>query len=386
MPHILVKDNFILNTPSDLGGGVKATFVATGKYDQKIAIEKEGLKFLLLKKQTDNGYLLKYDKYSRISPVNHIKYAINQLAQNIESEVLFSNIAINKNKIEPKEEFLKEIEYFINDFKFECKICIEVGFGSGRHILYQALQNPDTLFIGIEIHSPSIEQVLKQLKIQNIKNILIINYDARLFFEFVKSNSIDKIFVHFPVPWPKKPHRRVFSQEFVMESIRALKPNGTLELRTDDDDYFEFAELIAKNLNLNFEIKKNQDLNVTSKYETRWKKQNKTIYDLTVTNNFASPDIEVFENFNFEYEYNFDEIKKKFTTDTFLQNSCFVHFEEIYEIEPNWGLLQVSMGSPNKPESKYIEIKNGKAWYYQSLPTPSKTNYEAHKLIMEKIK
>ena len=97
MPHILLKDNFILNTPSILEGGVEVSFVANGKYDQKIGIKKDGLKFLLLKKKTDDGYLLKYDKYSRISPINHIKSAINEISKNIDSEILFSNIAINNN-------------------------------------------------------------------------------------------------------------------------------------------------------------------------------------------------------------------------------------------------------------------------------------------------
>lgn len=386
MPHILLKDNFILNTPSILEGGVEVSFVANGKYDQKIGIKKDGLKFLLLKKKTDDGYLLKYDKYSRISPINHIKSAINEISKNIDSEILFSNIAINNNKIAPKEEFLKDIEYFIKDFKFEGKICVEVGFGSGRHILHQAINNPDILFIGLEIHSPSIEQVLKQLKIQNIKNILIINYDARLFLEFIKSNSLHKIFVHFPVPWPKKPHRRVFSEEFILEAIRALEIGGKLELRTDDDGYFEFAENLATKLQLEFVVQKNQDLSVTSKYETRWKKQNKTIYDLQITSTNVSDQITIYDDFSFGDDYDFQKIKHNFLTDTLLQKNCFVHFEEIYEISENWGLLQVSMGSQNKPESKYIEIKDKKASYYQSMPTPSKTNYEAHKIIMERIK
>jgi len=50
-----------------------------------------------------------------------------------------------------------------------------VGFGSGRHLLHQAINNPDILFIGIEIHFPSIEQVLKQI---TIKNLHVVSVDS----------------------------------------------------------------------------------------------------------------------------------------------------------------------------------------------------------------
>ena len=70
-------------------------------------------------------------------------------------------------------------------------------------MIHQAALNPDVQFIGLEIHTPSIEQLLKQVNIQGITNILAINYDARLFMEFIKSNKVGKVFVHFPVPWDK---------------------------------------------------------------------------------------------------------------------------------------------------------------------------------------
>ena len=106
--------------------------------------------------------------------------------------------------------------------------------------MYQASNNPDTLFIGLEIHTPSAQQVLKQIDLQGLTNVWIVNYDARLFLEMIPSNLCEKIFVHFPVPWDKKPHRRVISKDFLLESLRVLKVDGKLELRTDSDNYFEY--------------------------------------------------------------------------------------------------------------------------------------------------
>ena len=137
--------------------------------------------------------------------------------------------------------YLKEIDFFAHDFNVSREIWVEIGFGSGRHLLHQAKKHPEIQFIGLEIHKPSIEQVLKQCELQGISNILVVDYDARLFMEFLASNVVGRILVHFPVPWDKKPHRRVFSAAFIEEALRVLRPNGTLELRTDSQLYFEFS-------------------------------------------------------------------------------------------------------------------------------------------------
>ena len=94
------------------------------------------------------------------------------------------------------------------------------------------------------------------------------DYDARLFLEFVPSNSIGKIYVHFPVPWNKKPHRRVISTSFLDESDRVLKVHGKLELRTDSEEYYRFAlETFSSPQKSQFDIRKNQDIAIVSKYE-----------------------------------------------------------------------------------------------------------------------
>ena len=172
--------------------------------EYKIAVTHENKDFLLTLREKDESLLLKADKVTRVSPVDIIKKALNSYANMTNAQIEFTNTNSFKQNSEPKSPYIKDIEYFVNDFDTNQEIQIEVGFGSGRHIIHQALKNPDVLFIGLEIHTPSIEQLLKQIKLQDIKNIYAINYDARLFMEFINSNSVGKIFVHFPVPWDKK--------------------------------------------------------------------------------------------------------------------------------------------------------------------------------------
>ncbi len=301
----------------------------------------------------------------------------------------FSNTQDSNQKIRPTQEYLKGIDYFINDFKTDKEIQIEIGFGSGRHLIHQAKENPNVQFIGLEIHTPSIEQALKQIKIQELDNILIVNYDARLFMEFISSNKVGKIFVHFPVPWDKKPHRRVYSNAFINEALRILKLEGTLELRTDSRKYFDYCTELLTNLNTGrITIDINKDLAISSKYEDRWKKQGKNIYDVVLSCNQEDEDINLDFDFSFSEDIEYDEIIKTLSTKAVVKDDYFIHIEDLFTIEnkENSGLIQITFGSFDRPLSKYILIEDKKAKYFQDLPLPTSANIKAHNKLKEMLK
>jgi tRNA (guanine-N7-)-methyltransferase len=336
-------------------------------------------------KPQDKLTLIKYDKVTRPTDVNKLKKAIDLVSKELDLQVVSSNIAISPTKKPLGSEYEKKIEDFEDIQSFpKPKISIEVGFGSGKHILYQAQNNPDTLFIGLEIHTPSAQQLLKQISLQGLDNIWVINYDARLFLEMMPSNVCDKIFVHFPVPWDKKPHRRVISPTFLDESMRVLKKGGRLELRTDSDKYFWYSlETFFKVAKTQVEVRKNQSLGVTSKYEARWLRMQKDIYDVYVTSLETSmPKLEI-EEFTFPniiYNRDLSDILPK---NSVIYDDYFVHFERVFHI-PNRGMLiKSAFGSFDKPEHKYIYIDSNQARYYASSPVKSNTNYKAHNKIVE---
>ena len=227
MPHIVFEKKDLITTPSQKDG-VNFKFIAKSynftekprKIEYRIALEHENKEFLLSLKPKNDDFMIKADKVTRLSPVTLVKNALNAYVNLNNAKVLFSNTNNLKLKEEIINEYLKDINYFVDEFNTDKEIQIEIGFGSGRHLLHQAKTNPNVQFIGLEIHYPSIEQLLKQLEIQNITNVLVVNYDARLFMEFIESNKVGKIFVHFPVPWVKKPHRRIYSNEFVNGALR----------------------------------------------------------------------------------------------------------------------------------------------------------------------
>jgi tRNA (guanine-N7-)-methyltransferase len=387
MPHILttLHDDIALAKNVE---GVDFHFIAKNRFEDKICVSVEDKTFLLTKQIKDKNNLIKLDSSTRVTPIYYAKQGLNSYAKLADAKILFKNTDNNENKLSPQKEYLKDISYFVDQFQTQKEICIEVGFGSGRHLLYQAQKNPNIIYIGLEIHTPSIEQMLKQVKILGITNILAVNYDARLFLEFMQSNSIKAIYVHFPVPWDKKPHRRVMSVEFIKESLRALSIGGTLELRTDSINYYEYNIELLKYFQTNkTTIIKNGSLEVSSKYEDRWKKQGKDIWDITIFANENSQNIDIDKNFAFNIDTNIDFTKFQNHLDTkpIVKDGYFVHFDKLY-ISNSLALLSLTMGSFTKPLSIYIKFENNTIEYFINKPIPTSANHKAHDMICDILK
>jgi tRNA (guanine-N7-)-methyltransferase len=387
MPHLHIKEFKKLEFPSKIDS-LSFNFLATNinyKGEMLISTTVDGDDFFLLVNEQDNRVLLKTDKLTRPSSTHSVHKALLSYAKMAKLEVIDSNVPdLVKNEHLEENNALKNIEYFASNFSINQEIRIEIGFGSGRHLLHQAKKNPDIIFIGIEIHRPSIEQVLKQVKIQNLDNLYLLDYDARLFMELIPSNIVDKIYVHFPVPWDKKPHRRVISTSFIEESSRVLKCNGKLELRTDSENYYAYSYETFINFNKTvLYINKNKDIVISSKYEDRWKKMDKNIYDITMINEENSPKLTIDGNFNFNLVKMSNEDILKLYTKTLKFDNCFIHFERAYTLEDGV-MLRISMGSFDRPEHLYLIVIDSKATYYPSLPLKSKSNLAVHK-VLEKV-
>ena len=366
-------------------------FIATNTElsdEHLIATTVEGKQFFLLVKEGKESSLLKSDKITRPSATYFVQKGLRTYAQLSGCEVIGSNVPdTGKNPHLASDSALKRIEDFAENFPEAKEIRIEVGFGSGRHLLHQAKENPDILFIGLEIHKASIEQVLKQINIQNLDNVLLLDYDARLFMEFVPSNVVGKIYVHFPVPWDKKPHRRVISEAFINESIRVLKPGGRLELRTDSENYFQYSwETFISLQKVKLEIFKNQEIAITSKYEDRWRKMEKNIYDVTMICNEVSEPLDLSGGFVFEQATIDMDKFRAFNGKTERFEGGFVHFERLYRIDGTDQLMyRISMGSFDRPEHLYLIADAGRARYFPAPPVRSRTNLVAHTRLSEMI-
>ena len=138
------------------------------------------------------------------------------------------------------------------------EIWLEIGFGGGEHLAAQALKYPKIAFIGAEVFINGVASLLAHLagthknpnlnKTNDISperndNVRIYNDDVRPLLNILPDASLDKIFLLFPDPWPKKRHaaRRFIGPNNIPKLARILKEGGELRLASDDMNYIRWS-------------------------------------------------------------------------------------------------------------------------------------------------
>lgn len=128
------------------------------------------------------------------------------------------------------------IEKIINSHK---RIWVEIGFGSGENMLHQAKNEAEVLLIGCEPYLKGVLNLLMDIKKHDITNILIWIEDARKLLINFPDNSIERFFILFPDPWPKRSHhkRRLINIEFLNLLTKKMLKTGKMLIATDHQDY-----------------------------------------------------------------------------------------------------------------------------------------------------
>ena len=119
---------------------------------------------------------------------------------------------------------------------------LEIGFGMGDSLLQMAAAEPETDFIGIEVHPPGVGTLMNTAKAEGISNLRIYLADANdVLEECFASQSIDRLQLYFPDPWHKKKHnkRRIVQPQFVQLIRDKLEIGGVLHMATDWQHYAE---------------------------------------------------------------------------------------------------------------------------------------------------
>ena len=116
---------------------------------------------------------------------------------------------------------------------------LEVGFGGGEHLAWQAGHNPDVGLIGCEVFLNGIASLLGHIQRDGLDNIRIFAEDARQLFPALPEASVERVFVLFPDPWPKKRHaaRRFIAAANLDQVARLMVDGGELRIATDDPTY-----------------------------------------------------------------------------------------------------------------------------------------------------
>ena len=127
-------------------------------------------------------------------------------------------------------------------------VWLEVGFGGGEHLAWQAARHPGTLMIGAEPFVNGAAKLLSLVDEQALANVRIRHGDARDLMAAMPAGCLTRLFVLHPDPWPKRKHhkRRIVSQDFLREAHRLLAPGAELRVSSDIPDYVRWTLMQAR--------------------------------------------------------------------------------------------------------------------------------------------
>lgn len=123
------------------------------------------------------------------------------------------------------------------------ELWLEVGFGAGEHLVWQAAHHPHVGLIGAEPYEMGMAKLLTKLEESPLNNVRLFEGDGRDIIEGLPDASLSRFFLLFPDPWPKtRHHKRRFLQMAMLDQLaRVLKPGGELRFATDDKTYLPWA-------------------------------------------------------------------------------------------------------------------------------------------------
>ena len=196
--------------------------------------------------------------------------------------------------VKNKDIILDSSKYFIKEpfvykgkwktlFKNDNPIYIEIGMGKGKFIMNNALMNKDINYIGIEKSDSIIAKSLQRIP-DGINNLYIINVDA-MEIDNVFDKEIEKIFLNFSDPWPKKRHsnRRLSSPVFLKKYDNIFVLEKCIEMRTDNKDLYTYSLLSFSNYgyilnDISLDLHHDNMPDITTEYEDKFSELNMPIY------------------------------------------------------------------------------------------------------------
>lgn len=133
-------------------------------------------------------------------------------------------------------------------------LVLEIGFGDGESLVAMAEADPDTDYLGIEVHLPGIGHLLLRAAQLGLTNLRVLRADAvEVLEKRIPDRCLDRVQIFFPDPWPKARHhkRRLIQFPFISLVVRKLKASGRLHIATDCEEY---ADAILAVLNATPEL------------------------------------------------------------------------------------------------------------------------------------
>ena len=120
---------------------------------------------------------------------------------------------------------------------------VEVGCGKGKFTAETAAANPDVLLIAVERCREAVVVAMEKAKSMGLTNVFYIDMDVANIEEIFEYAEIDRLFINFPDPWPRKKNakRRLTHRAFLDKYCRVVRENGEIHFKTDNAPLFEYS-------------------------------------------------------------------------------------------------------------------------------------------------
>jgi len=164
---------------------------------------------------------------------------------------------------------------------------LEIGSGMGETTASIAKSHPQNDYLAIEVYTPGIGSLLKQIEELKLTNLRIIQYDAvEVVINMFTQECLDGVHIFFPDPWPKLRHhkRRLIQPEFISLLCKRLKFGGYIHVATDWNNYADqILEVMSNELSLtntSSEFVPRPEYRPLTKFEQRGLRLGHKVWDL----------------------------------------------------------------------------------------------------------
>ncbi len=166
------------------------------------------------------------------------------------------------------------------------RVELDLGCGSGSFTARLAGRFPDRLILAADVMIGRLRKLVRKAERENLSNLRFLRAEGRILLSIMlPDNSLDRIHLLCPDPWPKDRHRghRLITSDFCASLSRVLKDDGVFHFSSDDDPYFESVERVISNSGLFVPAPPDAAAEVSdikSDFELRWLEQGKRVRHL----------------------------------------------------------------------------------------------------------
>ena len=164
------------------------------------------------------------------------------------------------------------------ELKPECtQLWVEVGCGKGKFTAETAQANPDVLLIAVERCREAMVVAMEKARDMGLTNVYYIDMDVAEIENIFAPGEIDRLFINFPDPWPRKKNakRRLTHRGFLDKYCRVVKEGGEFHFKTDNAPLFafsleEFAACGLETKNVTDDLHRDGPVGIMTGYEEKF--------------------------------------------------------------------------------------------------------------------